>query len=252
MAEPTLLVYNSVTGLLAGDLGHTVTVPEVEADLTPFPSEWPVVGVGTTDWRGRNGEMMPDGTAGALHFWWADPDSPSHAALHDDADPGYVARLHHAVRIPFLALAIADPATALTWPLEPTDDVAGWLRARLAAAGIELAGLRLRGEFGLTKTTDSYNLPTTGFDLCGGYVGEDHFRFVDYEQGGWVMNGLYAAEPALAGLIAVPNDPLHLHGYQPGAMVGGHVGRAVARSGTATLWPLQAVVRRQAPLTPPS
>jgi hypothetical protein len=250
MPEPTLLVYNSVTRLLAGDLRHTVTVPEVKAELSRFPSHWPVVGVGTTDWRGRNGEMMPDGTAGALHFWWADPDSPSYAAVHDDADPAYVASLHHRVRIPFLALAIADPATAVIWPLEPSDDVAAWLRARLATAGITLAGLQLRGEFGLTKTTDSYNLPTTGLDLCGGYVGADHFRFVDYSQGRWVMNGLYAADPALAGLISVPNDPLHLHGYQPGAMVGGHVGKAVARSGAATLWPLQSVVPRHPPPPP--
>src|SRR5215212_10479905 len=92
-AEATLVVYNSCARLLAGDLVHTVRVDEVQHDLARFPADWPVVGVGTTDWNGRNGEMMPDGTAGALHFWWADPGSASHAALHDDADPSYVAAL---------------------------------------------------------------------------------------------------------------------------------------------------------------
>lgn len=244
-AEPTLLVYNSCARLLAGDLLHTVTVPEVQGDLARFPAGWPVVGVGTTDWIGRNGELMPDGTAGALHFWWADPASASHAAVHDDADPGYVAALHHPVRFPFVALAVGDPRTARTWQIAAVDDVHAWLTAELVAAEIELAGLQLRGRFGLTKTTDSYNIPLSGLDLCGGYVGADHFRFADYPAATWTLNGVYAADPALHALVSVGGQPLHLHGYQPGTMRGGHVGRAAAESVNATVWPLVEILPRR-------
>jgi hypothetical protein len=243
--EPTLLVYNSCARLLAGDLLHTVTVEEVRADLGRFPAEWPVVGVGTTDWIGRNGEMMPDGAAGALRFWWADPSSPSHAAIHDGADLAYVRSLHHPVRFPFLALAVGDTAQRTTWTLDAVPDVHAWLRERLAAEEIELAGLQLHGRFGPVKTTDSYNLPLTGLDLCGGYVGADHFRFVDYPPATWTMNGLYALDPALELLVSVAGMPLHLHGYEPRAMRGGHIGSAAVVHATATVWPLTTVMPRR-------
>jgi hypothetical protein len=247
--EPTLLVYNSCARLLAGDLLHTVSVEEVQADLARFPADWPVVGVGTTDWIGRNGEMMPDGAAGALHFWWADPSSPSHAELHDDADPKYVVALGHPVRLPFLALAIGDPASARTWSMPATDDALGWLDAELARAEIELAGLQVRGTFGAVKATDAYNLPLTGLDLCGGHTGDAYFRSVDYTPGTWTMNGLYAADPALRLLVSVATSALHLHGYEPDTMRGGHVNSAAATAATVIVWPLVEVLPRRGHLT---
>jgi len=171
-AEPTLLVYNSVQRLLASDLLHTVTITDVQADLAGYPPDWPVVGVGTTNWIGRNGEMMPDGTAGHLHFWWADPGSPSQADVVDLAVRGP----RSAVEFPFLALAIGDPATVITWTLRDVPDVHAWLEERLDADGIDLAGVQLRGEFGPVRTTVAYNIPLTGLDLSGGYVAEDVFR----------------------------------------------------------------------------
>jgi hypothetical protein len=248
-AEATLLVYNSCARLLAGDLVHTVGVDEVQHDLARFPAAWSVVGVGTTDWNGRNGEMMPDGTAGALHFWWADPGSPSHAALHDDADPAYVAALDHPVRIPFLGLAVGDPSTARTWSVPESDDVLGWLEAELTRQEIELAGVQVRGRFGVVKTSDAYNLPASGLDLCGGHVGDDYFRFADYPAGTWTMNGLYAADPALRLLVSVATSALHLHGYQPSTMLGGHVGSAAVVAATATVWPLVEVLPRRGHVT---
>jgi hypothetical protein len=249
-AEPTLLVYNSCARLLAGDLLHTVTVADVRADLAHFPADWPVVGVGTTDWIGRNGEMMPDGTSRALRFWWADPSSPSHAAVHDDADPAYVRSLGHAVRFPFLGLAIGDPRQCQEWRVQDVPDLHDWLRARLTDAEIELAGLQLHGRLGAVKTTDTYNLPLTGLDLCGGYVGNDHFRFVDYPPGTWTVNGLWALDPALQLLVSVGDLPLHLHGYEPAIMRGGHIGTAAVEDATVRVWPLTTVVPRRGHLTP--
>jgi hypothetical protein len=98
------------------------------------------VGVGTTNWFGRNGELLPDGTAAALHYWWADPDPPTYAAIHDLADWRTDAALGGEPYLPFVGLAVGDPAAAVTLQVEDVDDVHGWLAERLAAEGIALAG----------------------------------------------------------------------------------------------------------------
>lgn len=234
----TLLVYSSVERLLAGDLLHTVTIDEVQTHLAGYPADWSVVGVGTTDWIGRNGEMMPDGIAGDLQFWWADPSSPSQANVIDLV--GY----EPPAQFPFLGLAVGDPTTAITLTLHDVPDVHAWLEGKVETSGIDLAGVQLRGQFGPVKTTVAYNIPLTGLDLSGGYVGEDHFRFGEYITATWTMNGLYAADSTLQSVISTPDHPLHLHGYQPETMLGGHVGSASAISVTATVWPLSQVITR--------
>ena len=239
--ETTLLVYNTVDRLLAGDLLNTVTVDDVQVDLAAYPSHWAVVGVGTTDWAGRNGEMLPSGTAGDLRFWWADPDSPSHANVVDLSES-----LAH---FPFMALAVGDPARSISWWLQDEEDVHRWLEQNLQASDIDLAGVQLEGQFGQVETSVAYYLPLTGLDLSSGYVGDDHFRFGDYVTATWTMNGVYAADPALQPVVSTAGHPLHLHGYQPDRMLGGHIKSARAISVTATIWPLTNVVTRTGQLS---
>jgi len=244
--QPTLLVYSTVERLLDGDLLHTVTIDEVQTQLADYPADWPVVGVGTTDWIGRNGEAMPDGAAGDLRFWWADPGSPSQADVID------LVSYEPPAQFPFLGLAIGDPATTITWTLRDVPDVHVWLEEKLETNGIDLAGMQLRGQFGPINTTVAYNIPLTGLDLSGGYVGEDHFRFGEYITATWTINGLYAADPEMQPVISTPGHPLHLHGYQTRDVaglptvpqLGGHVGSAKAISVTATVWPLSQVITK--------
>jgi hypothetical protein len=249
-SQPTLLVYSTVERLLSGDLLHTVSPTEVRADLARYPANWDVVGVGTTGWIGRNGELMPDGTTAAPRFWWADPDSPSQAMVVD-VTAGGVAPPKASVGFPFIGLAAGDPATAITWTVDEGADVHRWLAERLGSAGIGLAGVQLRGEFGPVKTSVAYNIPLTGLDLSGGYVGDDYFRFGDYPPATWTMNGVYAADPALQPVVSTAGNPLHLHGYQPATMLGGHIGSATARRVTATIWPLAELVERPVHLLGP-
>ena len=61
----TLIALNTVDRLVRGDFFHTVSLEEVLADLRGFPPEWPVSGLGTTNWYRRNGEVVIEGTAGA-------------------------------------------------------------------------------------------------------------------------------------------------------------------------------------------
>ncbi len=243
--ESTLLTYSTVEQLLSGDLLHSVTLDEVADDLEPFPDDWTIVGVGTTDWAGRNGEMMPDGVSDSPRFWWADPGTGGVVGeIHDLAQPGLGED-----DFPFMAIAVGDPATAQTWSARDVPDVHVWLEEQLAQRGIDLAGVQLRGEFGPVSTSIAYNLPLTGLDLSGGYVGDDYFRFADYVTATWTLDGLYAAAPDLQPIISTPNHPLHLHGYQPETMRGGHIGKASVISATVTVWPLTQLVTHTLALT---
>jgi hypothetical protein len=239
--HPTLLVYNTVQQFLSGDLEHIVTVRRVQGDLAAFPPGWPAEGVGATNTPGRTGELIADGSAAALHFWWADPASPSQAQIFDlsDGDAGSDGQF------PFLAVAVGNPDSAFTWEFDNVDDVHGWLKQQLGDAGIELAGIQLRGQFGPVKTTVSYNIPSTGLDLGGGYVGEDYFRFGNYGPATWTMDGVYAAAPSLQPIISTAGNPVHLHGYQPDSMIGGHITSAEAIHVTATIYPLDQVLIRR-------
>ena len=60
----TLLAFNTVERLLKGDFFHTVTLGDVAGELGALPAHWPLVGLGTTNWRERHGELFVEGTAG--------------------------------------------------------------------------------------------------------------------------------------------------------------------------------------------
>ncbi len=243
---PSLLVYDTAQGLLAGDLQHAVTVDRVLHDLAAFPPSWSAVGVGTTNQAGRTGELIPDGTAADLHFWWADPSSSSQGSVSDLATVAPAS----GIEFPFLALGVADAYTPLTWALDGISDVHAWLKDRLGAASMPLAAIQIDGDFGPVMTTVSYNIPPTGIDTSAGYVGAQYFRFGSYDSGTWRMNGVYAAAAALQPVISTAGNPVHLHGYQPGPMLGGHIVSAACTSGIAKIWLLDDLVVQPAPLAP--
>lgn len=237
-AQPALLVFSSVERLLNGDLANTVTVAQVRADLAAYPADWPVVGVGTTNWADRNGELMPDGTAGAPRFWWADPDVQPVGTVQDLGAPGVAPVVGEEARFPFIALSAGDPTKARTWTLQNVDDVYAWLEQRLGEEGVSLAGLQLQGTFGPVKTTVAYHIHSAEEGDSDTPI-EQHS--VDYGPASWTFNGLFAADTAMQAVVSVPGAPLHFHGYQPASMVGGHIASAAAVNVTATVWPLDAV-----------
>lgn len=248
-ARSTLLVYNTVDRLLRGDLFHTVTAQDVLHDLGRFDAGWPVVGIGTTNWLRRNGEVIADGSAGQPRFLWADPDSQPVGQVIDvctqtPSDSGSllitprVDSNDEQANFPFLAVAVCDPASAITWDMNEVDNVHPFLIDRLTAENIGVAGVQVRGHFGPVQTTDAFNVPITGLDLSKGYVGDEHFRFAGYDEGEWVLNGVFAANPSLQPFISVSGVPLHLHGYRPTDEDGGHIVSAATRTATVTAWPL--------------
>ncbi len=246
LPAPSLLVYDTVQGLLAGDLQHSVSIDRVSRDLAAFPPGWVVAGVGTTNQPGRTGEIVLDGSVSDTRFWWADPSSSSQTSVSDlsagsrPADLGF----------PFLAFGVAGGNSPLTWQLDNVPDVHAWLKDKLSAASIPLASVQIVGDFGPVATTVSYNIPPTGIDTNAAYLSPQNFRMASYESGKWRLDGVYAAAPALQPVISAAGSPLHVHGYQPGPSLGGHVISAACTGGIATVWLLNQLVEQPAPLAP--
>lgn len=246
MPRSIAIVYNTVDRVLRGDMFHTVTMSTIMADLAAFDPTWPIVGIGTTNWLRRHGEVIVERMDGDLRFLWSDPNSTPEARILDlereiPADALVTPQYGVDDREPnfaFLTLAVGNPADAFTLKIDSGENLHQALREQLAAHNIGVAGLQLRGRFDRVRFTAAYHLPLTGLDLSKGHVGEDHFRTGEAEQEEWVMNGLYAANPSLHPLISVPGVPVHLHGYMPGPMRGGHINSASASGITVTVWPV--------------
>ena len=246
----TLLVYNTADRLLRGDLFHTVSVDTVITRLADFPPDWLIVGVGTTNWMHRNGELIPDGSISQPRFWWADPEGTSVGKVIDvrQEHPSEENRTHlvtpqygvddEAANFPFLAVAVCDPAAAITRQAQQVTSIHKWLTAALTEENWGVVGVRLEGQFGAVKTTDAYNIPLGGLNLSSGYVGDDHFRYGNYPAGRWIINGVYAANPSLQPFISVPGLPLHLHGFERDLMEGGHIVSAEAVDVQVTIYPI--------------
>jgi len=183
-----------------------------------------------------------------VRFWWADPGSSTQADVSDlTAVPGL-----SAVELPFLAIGIADPTTAIEWSIRDVPAVHAWLTQQLEDAGIDLAAVRLEGTFGDVMTTVSYNIPPTGIPSGSVYSGDSFFRFGDYPSGYWDMDGVFADPEALQPVISTAGNPLHLHGYQPGIELGGHIVSAAATDVKARVYPLEQIVVRRTALAPQS
>lgn len=251
--QSTLIVYNTVARLLNGDLQHTVSIKDIGNDLYLFPSDWVVVGIGTTSWLKRNGEMMPDGTARNLHFWWADPKTAPQSHVIDLANPKQahgdnIADLEGTVTIktdakfPFLALAVCKPDNVKRYQVSDIDNLHTWLQQKLADEGIRVAGIQVKGMCEYVKSTDAHYIPEDGLDLSGGYVGDKYFLTSEHGEGEWTINGIYSNDQTILPFISVPSAPIHLHGYQQSHVVGGHVVEARVKSAEVSLYPLADVM----------
>ena len=58
-----ILACNTVERLLKGDFFHFSKIEEITQEFTNFDKEWPVIGLGTTNWYKRNGEAIVEGIA---------------------------------------------------------------------------------------------------------------------------------------------------------------------------------------------
>jgi hypothetical protein len=231
----TLLAFNTVERLLKGDFFHTVTLADVRGELAALPASWPLVGLGTTNWQERHGELFVDGTAGAPQFSWADPDGQPPArvvALEDGADP----------YLPFAAVAACDPDAARhAWRLDDGEDLHGAIASRCRGANIGLAALVVTGELRHVQYQVMCHLPIGGIRADHEAVARQERR----EDDDWYALGLYAANPTIQSIVSHGVAAVHLHGQVGSPRQGGHVNSAVATAATTVeVWPVPDLVMR--------
>jgi predicted DNA-binding protein with PD1-like motif len=235
----TLLSYNTVTDLLAGDLWEVTRQPLVVAALKGYGAGRPVVGLGTTDLPGRNGEVLARGTT----------DRPE--LLFCDAQPPRPVLRLGAQAMPYVSLGVGDPATAVTLPLPAGELVHAQVAALAAARGIKLAGVRVRGTFREVRYSVAYNLLKTGTPLAqhGADTAPYQHLLAAPEPAEWEFVGFYGAEETTQRLFSIGGKPVHLHATRLDRSAGGHLGAAQVVSGELVLYPLTALVTHQCDLT---
>lgn len=231
----TLLAFNTVERLLKGDFFHTVTLADVAEELAAMPADWPLVGLGTTNWRERHGELFVEGTAGAPAFAWADPDGDPPAAVVTLDD-------HLGPRLPFVAVAACDPGGPMhTWRLDDDEDVHDAIATRCRDANIGLAALVVTGELRDVRYQVMCHLPVGGIRPEHEAVARQERRDDDE----WRALGIYAANPTIQSIVSHGVAAVHLHGQVGEPRQGGHVNGAVATAATTVeVRPLPHLVMR--------
>ncbi|PIR01309.1 MAG: hypothetical protein COV66_02510 [Nitrospinae bacterium CG11_big_fil_rev_8_21_14_0_20_45_15] len=245
-----LLAYNTVERLLKGDFFHFSNIEEIVQEISGFEKNWPVIGLGTTNWYKRNGEAMVEGAVGKPSFLWADPEStPAGKVINLNFDhPDHEENLQSPVigpndtqpQFPFMAIAICDPQYVKEYNLSAGENIHLWIENEFPQENLGLAAIHIRGKLTDVQSTAACHIPLGGMDLSDGYSLKDNFKFIEYAKGNWNLQGLYGVNPTIQQVLSVPGHPLHLHGYEVNENRGGHINQAIATSNTqVTVYPIK-------------
>ena len=245
-----ILAYNTVERLLKGDFFHFSKIEEITQEFTNFDKEWPVIGLGTTNWYKRNGEAIVEGIAENPEFLWADPESNPPGKLinlkHDP--PDHEENLKSPVigpddnlpQFPFMAIALCDPKESNEYALSAGENIHEWIENKFPSDNLGLAAIHVSGKLDEVKSTAACHIPIGGLDLNEGYSLKDNFKFIEYQTGTWSMQGLYGINPTIQQVLSVPGHPLHLHGFETNEMRGGHINQAISTTNTRiTVYPIK-------------
>jgi hypothetical protein len=251
--RPVLLCYNTVERMLKGDFFHTVTWETVAGDMAAFPHDWPLIGIGTTNWFRRNGETMLGGTVASPQLLWADPEGARPMEVIDllqKAPPTTGTALvtpslsdeGGSPPLPFLAVGVCHPDSARVWNCTGVASIHGWIQERMVQENIGLAAVRIRSRARSVTAAAAFYLPLEGLDLSHGYDASNNLKLAEYGGGRWDVGGIYAANPTVQRMISVEGLPLHLHGSSPELGQGGHIVKMAVEEAEVTVWPLQDLV----------
>jgi len=250
LPRPTLLSFNTVERLLNGDFFHTVHWETICSELSRFPPDWILAGVGTTNWYERNGETIIGGTVGHPTVHWSDPRSqdPMHVIdlLKEHPSPDgpdlvnpSLADTGNDPAFPFFAMGIGDPASVVNLQIPEGVKLHDFLIRYFEEQNVGLAAVELSGTFRHVNYAAAFHLPLEGLGESDCYDADDSFRLAEREGGTWQVRGVYAANTTLQRIISVEGLPLHLHGYEETEMMGGHLSEVVTDSLEANIFPLK-------------
>jgi hypothetical protein len=187
-----LLIFNTLADLLKGDLWQGINQDELGRYLYIYPEHFQVIGVGTTNWPERMGEVIVRGTVGKTLFQWANPEYP------------YQVRNLRDATFPWIQVAVVDPKRTLQWTLERTQDLHGAISERMRREGIRICAFAIEAIAQHVQYSLTYRIPKTGLDLSVPGGKEAYFRaFQDDTRAPWLLFGIYVDED-VAPLCGMP------------------------------------------------
>ncbi len=235
---PTVMAFNSVTDMLAGDMWDVVYPWDLREALRDYPADWLLLGLGTTTHAFANGEVVARGTVARPELLYCDPEWPQVPRAVTEA-------------MPFLGLAVVDPSTAVAIAARRGEDVHAQVRALCEAKGWPLAAVSVHGRCQGVSGTIAHDLRKSGSPLGDYRVDKAEYLlpFAAAEARPWQILGAWAGTAAGQRCMSIAGHPLHLHGVSDDGQAGGHIGKATADDAIIRVYPVAQLVERQADLT---
>ena len=141
-----ILAFNTIERLLKGDFFHFSKIEELVQETSHFDKEWPVIGLGTTNWYKRNGEAIVEGIAGSPEFLWADPENNGKLINLNHEHPDHEENLKSPVigpedalpQFPFMAIAMCDPKESQEYSLSAGENIHKWIENKFLLENLEI------------------------------------------------------------------------------------------------------------------
>lgn len=222
-----LLFFNTLTDLLRGDLWQWISQQDLLSRLYIYPERFQVIGLGTTNWPERMGEVLVTGTVAQTSFQWANPEYPYRVQIIKEGV------------FPWIQLGVVDPKSGLEWSLERAQDLHGALIERFRQEGIDRCALFIEATTSHVAYTVTYRIPKTGLDLSVPAGKAEYLRSFQQEgKAKWVFYGIYVDESLAAACGVPPGQPLLLAGYSEESLNGGLIRLARVQSARIRYFPI--------------
>ncbi len=223
-----LLLFNTVSDLLKGDLWQFITQGELGRYLYVYPENHQVIGAGTTNWPERMGEVIVRGTVGKTSFLWANPEYPYQIRTMSDGN------------FPWIQVAVCDPRSALKHNLDRTQDLHSAIIDQMRQESIRICALHIEAVALHVEYSITYRVPKSGIDLTVPQGRDAYVRsFLDESRSRWTIHGIYVDEEVAQACGMLPGQPLLLLGQNRETNNGGLIRLARVQSAQIQYYPME-------------
>lgn len=223
-----LLLFNTVSDLLKGDLWQFITQGELNRHLYVYPEGHQIIGAGTTNWPERMGEVIVRGTVGKTSFLWANPEYPYQLRTISDGS------------FPWIQVAVCDPRSALKHNLDRTQDLHSAIIDQMRQERIRICALYIEAVAVHVEYSITYRVPKSGIDLTVPQGRDAYVRsFIDESRSRWTIQGIYVDEDIAQTCGFLPGQPLLLLGQNRETNNGGLLRLARVQSAQIQYYPIE-------------
>ncbi len=221
----TLIAYNTIGAILAGNIWEYSTQEMLLDRLPAFPPQNPFYLIGTTLENFRIGELVGFGTVARSEFYWCNPEYP------------YDSRHLAQQKLGVAAMLICDPEDRIDLEIPAGVNLHQEIVRQLQERRIDLAAIYVQGTFREVTYSIAFNIDKTGINR------KDTSTFTNVYQEtelfDWRFTGVLANDPKTGPLLTYGGSPLHLHGMQMRGKIGGHIVKIVpAEKVVAAVYPI--------------